>query len=166
MFSTKVALCDTNNMRQELTLVQPLAVSTSTTVLVSPFARSCQAAHLLSRVLRHRDNSNSDIDVEFTYQEAIQLHRTAKALYSTISNQSEALVERMSDTTAHSVFCTAMALCFSALLTLYDMYCCTEHIDADKMGNPSLVEMLEIAITVLKEVLVRCLIFQGAFRQS
>lgn len=45
-----------------------------------------------------------------------------------------------------------MALRFSVLLTLYDMYCCTEHMDADQMGNPSLVEMHEIAISGLKEV--------------
>ncbi|QKX63441.1 uncharacterized protein TRUGW13939_10611 [Talaromyces rugulosus] len=115
-----------------------------------PFARTCQAAHLLSRVLRNLNDS--DTDAEFRFQEAIQLHRTTQALYSTALHESEELVERMSDLTAHLPFSAAMGLCLSALLTLYDKYSCTENSEVDQMGSPNLLEMQKIAISGLKEL--------------
>ncbi|KAH7147338.1 hypothetical protein DER46DRAFT_650711 [Fusarium sp. MPI-SDFR-AT-0072] len=134
----------------ELTPVQPLAISSSTTLQAPPFARTCQAAHLLSRILRHI--SDDDIDAEFQFEEAIQLHRTAQALCSATLHESDELFHRTSDPTACIPLCTAMGLCFSSQLTLYDKYCCTENSEAKQMGSPNLLEMQRIAISGIKEV--------------
>ncbi|KAF5011212.1 hypothetical protein FDECE_2666 [Fusarium decemcellulare] len=146
----------------ELSLVQPLAVSTNTEVQVPPFARTCQAAHLLSRVLRHLNDG--DTDPEFRFQEAIQLHRTSQALYSTILRESEAMVERMSDPTAHLPFSTAIGLCLSTLLSLYDNYACTERNQPDQMGSPTFLEMQTTAISGVKEISSAVFQFSGRIR--
>ncbi|EEU33608.1 uncharacterized protein NECHADRAFT_89325 [Fusarium vanettenii 77-13-4] len=95
----------------ELALIQPLAVSTSTTVKICPFGRTCQASHLLSRVLRHI--SDRDSNIEFRCSEALQLRRTVQALAATITNESEELLEHMNDATADLPLFTATALCHS-----------------------------------------------------
>ncbi|KAG6999942.1 hypothetical protein FOFC_03679 [Fusarium oxysporum] len=134
----------------ELALVQPLAVSTSTTVKICPFGRICQASHLLSRVLRHI--SDRDSDVEFKSNEALQLRRTIQALAATIANESDELLEHINDATADLPLFTATALCHSALLSLYDMYCCPENSEASQMGCEDLLEMQTLAISGLKEI--------------
>ncbi|KAH6976677.1 hypothetical protein EDB80DRAFT_302091 [Ilyonectria destructans] len=133
----------------ELTMVEPLAISTSTTAQASPFARTCQAAHLLSRVLRHK--GDTDTDNEFRHEEAIQLHLTVQALYSTILHESEGLITRMSDLTGHTSLYTAMALCLSALLSLYDKYSCIENADVNQLRSLNFREMHKIAIAGVKE---------------
>ncbi|KAK7219015.1 hypothetical protein V2G26_007018 [Clonostachys chloroleuca] len=134
----------------ELALIQPLAVSTSTTVKICPFGRTCQASHLLSRVLRH--TSDRDSDIEFRCREALQLRRTVQALAATIANESEELLEHMNDATADLPLFTATALCHSALLHLYDAYCCTENSEANQMGCENLLEVQRLAISGLKEI--------------
>ncbi|KAH8646924.1 hypothetical protein BGZ61DRAFT_469955 [Ilyonectria robusta] len=134
----------------ELALVQPLAVSTSTTVKICPFGRTCQASHLLSRVLRHI--SDRDSDIEFRCNEALQLRRTLQALAATIANESEELLGHVNDATADLPLFTATALCHSALLGLYETYCCTENSEANQMGCENLLEMQNLAISGLKEI--------------
>jgi hypothetical protein len=62
-------------------------VSAGTTAPVSPFARTCQAAHLLSRILRHINEKHTD--VTFRYQEAIQLHRTINSFNLAVFHELE-----------------------------------------------------------------------------
>lgn len=117
---------------------------------ICPFGRTCQASHLLSRVLRHTSDRDSDID--FRCREALQLRRTVQALAATIANESEELLEHMNDATADLPLFTATALCHSALLHLYDTYCCTENTEANQMGCENLLEMQRLAISGLKEM--------------
>lgn len=135
--------------RGELALSQPLAVSTSSTVQVCPFGRTCQASHLLGHVLRHIGDRDSD--AEFRHQEAFQLSRTLQALYATVVNESNLLFENMNDAIADLPLFLATALCHSALLSLCDWYCCTENCEAENMGDANLLEMQRIAIAGLKE---------------
>lgn len=131
-------------------MVQPLAVSTSTTVQVPPFARSCQAAHLLSRVLRHADDS--DADIEFRGEEAVQLHRTVNALLSTALHESDVAIERISDPTRCIALFTSIGLCLSALFVLHNKYSCIEHASETETGNSRFQEMHMIAVSGIKDV--------------
>ncbi|VUC26603.1 unnamed protein product [Clonostachys rosea] len=137
-------------MDDGLTLVQPLAVSTSTTVAASFFARTCQAAHLLSKVLRHLNDV--DTDPEFRYQEAIQITRTVQALSSTILLEAEEQVEKTSDSTAHLVYCTAIGLCFSALFCLYNEYSCIDKFTPEQLQSAHLQEMQKHAFSSLGDI--------------
>ncbi|KAK6515165.1 hypothetical protein TWF506_007510 [Arthrobotrys conoides] len=134
----------------ELTLTQPLAVSTSTNVATSPFARTCQAAHLLSRVLRHL--SDYDTDAEFRYQEAIQIDRTIQALRTSVLLDAEERVNKTLDPTADFLFFTATGLCFSAQFCLYSEYSCTESFAPEQLQSPHLQEMQQRALSGLKEI--------------
>lgn len=130
--------------------MQPLVTSTSLSEPASPFARSCQASHILSRVLRHVRDQDSDADI--LYQEAIQLNRTLQALSSVIANESLAAVEAFGDTTAQLPLFTAAGICFSALFSLYDCYSCPEHSREEHRGHQKLMEMQKQAIEGLKEM--------------
>ncbi|RQM06104.1 hypothetical protein DH86_00004310, partial [Scytalidium sp. 3C] len=67
----------------EPTVIQPLAVSEYTASHASPFARTCQASHILSHILRHLNEEHEDIQLK--YQEAMQLHQTIDAFSSALS---------------------------------------------------------------------------------
>ncbi|GAB1207585.1 hypothetical protein APSETT445_006309 [Aspergillus pseudonomiae] len=79
--------------KHEITVVEPLAVRANTTIQACPFTRTCQAAHVLSRVLGHLNDRNADVD--FRYEEAMQLHRTAQALSHTLSQELEEWIEKV-----------------------------------------------------------------------
>lgn len=88
---------------------------------LNPFAATCQAAHLLGSVLRHRDEKGSD-DREIILSEAHQLHRALSALSLHLTQHCFA------DTIAleRGQF-VALALCCSARFTLYEIYACNEN---------------------------------------
>lgn len=115
-----------------------------------PFARTCQAAHLLSQVLRHLDDVDTEPD--FRYQEAIQINRTLQAFCSTLLVDANNITEKTSDVTSYLLLGPAMALGYSALLTLYSHYSCAEHHDSHQLGNPNLVEMQRNAMSSLLDV--------------
>lgn len=124
--------------------------SASLTEPASPFARACQASHLLSRVLRQTRDRDNYADI--LYQEAIQLHRTLQALASVINDESQAAMEMSDDKTAQLPLFTAAGICFSALFSLYDRYSCAEHSREEHRGHPELLEMQKQAIAGLDQV--------------
>ncbi|KAF2999981.1 hypothetical protein E8E14_006999 [Neopestalotiopsis sp. 37M] len=136
--------------RGELTSLQPLVTTINVVDPVSPFARTCQASHLLSRVLQHIRGAGQGNDAG--YGEAVQLHRTLLALGTVIDSESRALVEKTSNPIARTPLLTATGLCFSALLTLYDHYSCAETSSAEQRANSQWNEMHRIALSGLKEV--------------
>ncbi|KAK4627040.1 Transcription factor BOA15 [Fulvia fulva] len=103
----------------QMLVAAPLALSASQTIRAAPFARTCQASHLLGKVVRHVNEKNLPADYRFT--EALQLHRTLQALSSVLPDEAAE-----DDPTHKPTLCTSMAVCYSALLTLYDAYSCTE----------------------------------------
>ncbi|KAI9806570.1 MAG: hypothetical protein M1833_003757 [Piccolia ochrophora] len=102
--------------RGEMTFSERLFVSSPTNLHASSYARMCQAGHLLGRVLRHMNDRT--LDLQFRVQEATQLHRATKALLALLPRDDP----QQMDSTTHS----AVALCYSTLLSLYDPYSCTE----------------------------------------
>ncbi|KAE8395988.1 fungal-specific transcription factor domain-containing protein [Aspergillus alliaceus] len=131
--------------RGEVTVVEPLAVRANTTIHVCPFTRTCQAAHVLARVLGHRNDRSSDID--FRHEEAMQLHRTAQALSHTLSTELEQWIENDYDPTGYLPLFSAIGICYSALLLLYDSYCC---IGIKEVGAN--VQVQQTALSGLDEV--------------
>ena len=71
--------------RGEMLVAAPLSLSASPTVGVSPFARVCQSAHLLGKVMRHIDDKSMSLEYRMT--EALQLHRTMSAFADVLSNR-------------------------------------------------------------------------------
>ncbi|KAF2170076.1 hypothetical protein M409DRAFT_64442 [Zasmidium cellare ATCC 36951] len=105
--------------RGQMLVAAPLALSASSTIRAAPFARTCQAAHLLGKVIRHLNDKNLPADYKFN--EALQLHRTLRALCEVLPAEAEE-----DDPTVKPTLCSPMAICYSGLLTLYDQYACTE----------------------------------------
>lgn len=58
----------------------------------------------------------------------------------------------MNDSLANLPLFTAIALCQSALLSLYDCHCCVENAEASEMGRVDLLEMQKIAIAGMRDV--------------
>ncbi|KAF2236031.1 hypothetical protein EV356DRAFT_464035 [Viridothelium virens] len=126
----------------EMTANELLLVSTSPSVRAAPFARTCQASHLLGKVLHHINDV--DMELDFRFEQANQLNRTVRALANLLPD--EAFEE---DVTNGPTLCTAMAICYSALLVLYEAYVCTEGIPKKTAAH---VEIQESAINGLKEI--------------
>lgn len=107
--------------RGQMLVAAPLSLSASETLRVSPFARTCQAAHLLGKIINHLDDK--DLSVEYRFTDALQLHRTGRAfadvLYDQLSEDAD------EDATLQPSICASMAMIYSGLLTLYDGYSCT-----------------------------------------
>lgn len=119
---------------------QPLFSSTQSAVTqLGPFARTCQAAHLLSRVIRHRD-CHEDIDRRYRLEEAKQLHVLSEALVSNL------------DTVILDEHIVSLALCYSAQLILYSMYGCNEPEELNRPRLAAEMEMQQIALEGIKKV--------------
>ncbi|KAL1963623.1 hypothetical protein VTN77DRAFT_7944 [Rasamsonia byssochlamydoides] len=117
---------------------QPIFVNSTTPIKAGAYARACQAAHLLGRVLGHRDDR--ELEGTFRFIAAMQIHATLEALASVLSMESRASPEKLS---------TAFGLLSSARFTLYDPYSCT----ASNHGRRTVEEMQmqSISLNGLKE---------------
>lgn len=116
---------------------------------IAPFASCCQAAHVLGRVLRHRDDYTNRSDPEYRLSEAMQLHKILVAL-------STDLEERHVNTEAemNSSAVIAYALCCTARFLLYNMYGCNEPdaISAAQGRIAQETEMQQAALEGIKSI--------------
>lgn len=90
-------------------------ISTDFTTSVCPFARLCQAANMLGKVLRHHRLKNVQEDERF---------RQASTLYVELSDLARILVQEASTSPDYLAMASPMAVCFSALCFLCDPYAC------------------------------------------
>ena len=134
----------------EMTANELLLVSSSPSAKAAPFARTCQASHLLGKVLHHINDT--DMELNFRFEQANQLNRTVRALANLLPD--EAFEE---DVLNAPTLCTAMAICYSALLKLYDTYSCTG--SSIPRMTAAHVEIQESAISGLKEISAEVLRF-------
>ncbi|KAK3615149.1 hypothetical protein LTR56_026772 [Elasticomyces elasticus] len=140
---------DTSWDNGELASNPLLVMSIENRAKVSPFARTCQAAHLLGRVSQHVGDHPDPSDADFHFQEAHQLHRAATALLGILQQD-------YSDTPTderHKLF-SAMALCCSALLALYEIHSCVDTGFIDSAGRYMgvRIELQELAIDGFKRI--------------
>ena len=124
--------------RGELAASEPLYISSPTTVRVGPYARTCQATHLLGRLIRHLNDRN--VEPVFRFSEAIQLYRTMAAFTSLLPEEVGTSPER---------FSTALALTYGGILHLCDPYVCTETNHGDRTTEET--EMQAIAFPGLRK---------------
>ena len=139
----------------EMTANELLLVSSSPSIRAAPFARTCQAAHLLGKVLHHINDT--DMELNFRFEQANQLNRTVRALANLLPD--EAFEE---DTTNRPTLCIALAICYTALLVLYDAYSCTEASIPKK--TVAAIEIQESAISGLREISSEVLRFSRRLR--
>ena len=90
---------------------------------VGLFARTCQAAHVLGKVIRHKDTRTFAQDVSSRLQEAQNLHRALSALHLSLE---EAWPDDGTPYTPDSSRLSALAICISARFLLYNQYGCNE----------------------------------------
>lgn len=130
---------------------EPLfAASFSDNTSLGSFANVCQAAHILGRVLRHRDELHSpNVVLDFRIAEAKQLHSILASLTSHLSDISQA-----SSYTNCSIS-TSLTLCFSARLILYDIYACNEKYSTDHGRSSEEAELQREAMAGIYDV-TRC----------
>jgi len=95
--------------RGEPTTSEPLYVSSPTLVKAGPFARTCQACNLMGRLLHFLNDPALEGATRF--DEAMQIHRTLIAFAKLLPDEVNRDPARCG---------TAMALCYGALLHLYD----------------------------------------------
>ncbi|KAI1372399.1 hypothetical protein F4677DRAFT_456627 [Hypoxylon crocopeplum] len=127
---------------------EPLfAASFSNNTSLGSFANVCQAAHILGRVLRHRDEQT--VALNFRISEAKQLHHILTSLSSHLSN-----IARESSPPSSSV-AVSLALCFSACLILYDIYACNERYSTDHGRSSEEAELQRQAMTSIFDVVRR-----------
>lgn len=139
----------------ELTVNYLLVMSIESQSTVSPFARTCQAAHLLGRVCQHASEHVSPSDIEFHHHEACSMTRAITALFDVIHSE-------MQNTPAekkHRLF-SALALCCSALIVLYDLHSCIEMPNVPMGGHneghhkAKRIELQQAALNGFKELVV------------
>jgi hypothetical protein len=136
----------------EIGLNHPLFTHTlSNTLEIGPSASTCQASHLLGRVLRHRDETSNQIERRLRLTEALQLHRASSALDMDLAQRYVTLI-----TSDSSAAITAIAIVCSARLILYGMYGCNE---PDQHSNheerlPEDTEMQQISLNGIREIIV------------
>lgn len=123
----------------EITTSEPLYVSSPTNVRAGAFTRTCQASHLLGRLIRLLNDRLLDSPLRFT--EAIQLQKTLQALANLLPN--DVHQSPMS-------YGTSLAICYSALLHLCDPFACTESNRGEHTVEET--EMQAISIIALKSV--------------
>jgi hypothetical protein len=109
--------CDTDSWdRGEPAPSLPLFVQSATKLATDHFARTCQVAHLLGRIIDHRDDHTFTGSLQFT---------TAMQLLRTLNSLLELLKEELESDHA-GVLSVAYAMAFSAKTVLLNMYACTE----------------------------------------
>lgn len=126
---------------------------------VSPFARVCQAAHLLGKVCQHVNDHPAADDLDMHFQEAAQIQRAVSALRTLLEN------EVRSSEHPHR-FLTARALCLSALQLLFDVHSCIEvdHIEASGGTRGLRLELQEMAISGSKTAAAECVVLADEIR--
>ncbi|UKZ48109.1 hypothetical protein TrVGV298_002345 [Trichoderma virens] len=132
----------------EFVVTQPLAVSEYATTRASSFARTCQASHLLSHVLRHLNESNEDVKLH--YHEALQLHHIIDTFRLAINQEIGNTSDEVYNSSRGISHLTAMAICYSAQLALYDAYFCADADGMREVGIPEQLEMQQVAISGIK----------------
>ena len=94
---------------------EPLYVGSPTSLKAGPFARACQAAHLVGKVVALLNDLLQEAEDRFAT--ALQVHRTLTSFVQVLQQEFGISPE---------AYATPMALAYSALIALCDPFCCTD----------------------------------------
>ena len=135
-------------MKQEQTVIPSLAVSGDITFPAPPFARTCQATHLLSRVVAHLDSSHGTCDIaKDYYSRSLQLHQILSSFHSALNQDL-----KTEEPFVFMALSSAMGICFSAIIALYDAHTCADLDDPSGVGIPEQLKMQEVALGGLHDI--------------
>lgn len=99
--------------------------SFSSKTAIGPFARSCQAAHMLGKVIRHKATKDSRGCDDDLLSEAFNIHHALATLQASLEEPSQA-----EESTAYSkARLITLSICVSARLLLYNQYGCNNSFD-------------------------------------
>ncbi|KAF4448915.1 hypothetical protein F53441_7739 [Fusarium austroafricanum] len=95
----------------------------SSITTLGSFARTCQAAHMLGKVIQHKHlKTKSSHDILHVVQEGQSLHRALSSLQLSIEEQSSS---NISSSSKSSLACT-LSICICAQAILYSSYGCPD----------------------------------------
>lgn len=121
---------------------------------IGPFARMCQAAHVLGKVLAHQQTRRRSLkdtdDARALLSEARHLHNALCSLQSTLEPSGEGAESEEAGEEGAS----ALALCASTRLLLYNMYGCNDpSVSSAAAGRiPQETEMQRFALEGIKTI--------------
>ncbi|KAH6892910.1 fungal-specific transcription factor domain-containing protein [Thelonectria olida] len=124
--------------------------SFSSVTTVGPFAQTCQSAHMLSKVMRHREARASSQDVAELLPEAQHLHQALSALHLSIDGFG---IDGDPAGTLESSKLPALSICCSARLLLYNQYACNEPMGHSVQGPIALeTEMQKVSLDGIRAI--------------
>lgn len=134
-------------------------MSSSADIPAPPFARTCQASHLLSRVVQHINLKPGNMR-EY-YEEGIQLHHVLQAFHGALTHETSAM-----DSIGAASLSSARGICYTALIALYDHHTCAELDNPDGIGIAEQLQMQEISLTTMHDVGVSLWEFSHGLREA
>ena len=125
-----------------------MSIEASTSV--DPFARTCQAAHLLGWVCEHVNQNPKPSEVDMHFQEAFAISGALRALVIMLHSESN----HLTPSNRQRLF-AARGLAYAALNTLYDVHSCIEADNVEAVGgNRGLrLDLQQHALDGFKEVI-------------
>jgi len=138
-----------------------MSIEASTSV--DPFARTCQASHLLGWVCEHVNQHPSSEDADMHFQEAFTISSALRALLTMLHDES---AQRQPDAQRQKLF-AARGIAFAALNTLYDVHSCIEPDNVEAVGgNRGLrLDLQQHALDGFKEVIAEVSVFATEIEQ-
>lgn len=132
---------------QEQSVISSLAVSGDTTLPAPAFARTCQASHLLSRVLAHIYCGPSPTNAAQYYSQSFLLHQVLSSFHEALGQELQT-----EDLSTFMALSTAMGICISATIALYDAHSCADLDDPSGVGIPEQLKIQGVALSGLHEI--------------
>ena len=137
-----------------------MSIEASTSV--DPFARTCQAAHLLGWVCEHVNQNPTPGEADMHFQEAFAISGALRALAIMLHSESSHLAPE----DRQRLF-AARGLAYAALNTLYDVHSCIEADNVETVGgNRGLrLDLKQHALDGFKEVIREVSAFAAEIEQ-
>jgi hypothetical protein len=137
-----------------------MSIEASTSV--DPFARTCQASHLLGWVCEHVNQHPSSEDADMHFQEAFTISGALRALLTMLQSESA----RKPEAERQKLF-AARGIAYAGLNTLFDVHSCIEPDNVESVGgNRGLrLDLQQHALDGFKEVIAEVSIFAAEIEQ-
>lgn len=126
-----------------------MSIEASTSV--DPYARTCQAAHLLGWVCEHVNQNASSEDADMHFQEAFSIAGALRALLTMLEVESNQKTRE-----ERQRLFAARGLAYAALNTLYDVHSCIEPDNVETVGGHRglRLDLQQFAIDEFKKVIL------------
>lgn len=122
----------------EIGVSEPLYVTSPTSLTAGPFTRVCQAAHLIGKVVYALNELSAESETRFS--NALQICRILSPFVQVVKDEFAQAPEQ---------YATAMALAYSAMMSLCDPFICTimdngAHTPAESELQTALLDVLTL----------------------